>query len=525
MPDRSDATRDRVAIRAATLEDVRQMWEWRNDPGARAVSFTTREIPFEEHRAWFTRAVADARLRLFVILADGRAVGYVRFAVEGDGAEISVGVDARDRGRGYGTAAIAIASDLMLAGPVRSIVAHVKTDNPGSRGAFERAGFVLGGTVQIDGVEAWALVYRGRPVGAEGPMTATPAPRAVLFRVDAAATSGLGHLQRCLSLALALRRDGVASGLLSDGHPEAERRAAALGVESARLDGARPGGAEDVDRTLAEAVRLAATHVVVDSYHVTADYLARVRDAGYVVAAIDDLAAYSFPCQLVINGGAQAGGLPYRSSRDTRFLLGPRYVLLRPEFRDLPARVVRPEVQNVLIAVGGADPRGLLPILLEVAGLLPTQCSITAIAAPLSARAADVDVALARCLRPVLLMRDPPSVRDLMLEADLALSAGGQTMYELAATGTPTVAVVAADNQIASVRAMADAGVVRAVCGVGDASFRERVRDAVVELLSGRDARTAMAAAGRALVDGRGAERVARTLISLGTPMGRAGAL
>jgi len=525
MTERPDAARGPVAVRPATLEDVRRVWEWRNDPEARGASFTTREIPFEEHRDWFARAVADPRRRMFVILAHGRAVGYVRFTLDDDRAEISVGVDALERGRGYGTVAIGIASDLVLTGPVRRVVAHVKTDNPRSRATFERAGFVLDGTAQIAGVDAWVLVYRRRRDSDWGRADAAPrASRAVLFRVDATATSGLGHLQRCLSLALALRGDGIASTFLADSHPEAERRIAALGFDFAPLEQARPGSPDDVARTLDSAVHVGATHILVDSYHVDTEYLARLRDSGGVVAAIDDLAAYPFPCQLVVNGGAHAETLPYRSLGDARFLLGPRYVMLRPEFRNVPVRAPRPEMQNVLIAVGGADPRGLLSILLEAAGLLPEQCVVTAITAPMFAHPEVVAAAAARCARPVRLVRDPPSVRALMVEADLALSAGGQTMYELAAAGTPTVAVAAADNQIASVRAMADAGVVRAVSGADDASLRAQVGDVLVELLPRPDLRAAMAAAGRRLVDGCGAERVAEVLISLRPSAKRAGA-
>ena len=436
MTERPDAACGPVAIRAATLEDAKLVWEWRNDPEARAASFTTREIPFEEHRDWFARALADPQRRMFVILAHNRPVGYVRFAVEDDRAEISVGVDALERGRGYGTAAIGIASDLVLTGAVRRVVAHVKTDNPKSRATFVRAGFMLDGTAQIAGTDAWVLVYHGRGdlEGRRAGETSGPS-RAVLFRLDAAATSGLGHLQRCLSLALALRGDGIASTVLADGHPEAERRVAALGFGFARLEPARPGRPDDVARTLAAAAQVGARQIVVDSYHVDAEYLARLREGGCLVAAIDDLAAYPFPCQLVVNGGAHAMALPYQSLGDTRFLLGPRYVMLRREFRKVRARASRAEVQHGLIAVGGADPRGLLPTLLEMAGLLPERCVVTAITAPMFRDPAVVDAAAAGCVRPVRLVRDPPSVRDLMVEADLALSAGGQTMYELAAAG------------------------------------------------------------------------------------------
>ncbi len=49
---------------------------------------------------------------------------------------------------------------------------------------------------------------------------------------------------------------------------------------------------------------------------------------------------------------------------------------------------------------------------------------------------------------------DDYGMRDVMLSSDVAISAGGQTLYELARTGTPTVAVSVADNQKKNVEAM-----------------------------------------------------------------------
>ena len=53
----------------------------------------------------------------------------------------------------------------------------------------------------------------------------------------------------------------------------------------------------------------------------------------------------------------------------------------------------------------------------------------------------------------------PKHLRDLMLAAALAITGGGYTMYELAVTGTPIVAIRLAENQTPSVQAMGAAGV------------------------------------------------------------------
>ncbi|NLV76359.1 MAG: UDP-2,4-diacetamido-2,4,6-trideoxy-beta-L-altropyranose hydrolase, partial [Tissierellia bacterium] len=40
------------------------------------------------------------------------------------------------------------------------------------------------------------------------------------------------------------------------------------------------------------------------------------------------------------------------------------------------------------------------------------------------------------------------NMKNLMINNDLAISAGGNTLYELCACGIPTIAIIIADNQL-----------------------------------------------------------------------------
>ena len=99
-----------------------------------------------------------------------------------------------------------------------------------------------------------------------------------------------------------------------------------------------------------------------------------------------------------------------------------------------------------------------------------------------------------------------------MLQADLAVSAAGQTLYELAHVGCPVVAVRMAENQEGQMRAFAAAGTLLPGGSVEkDADF-SGVRATVGRLLADPAARAAMSAAGRRMVDGGGARRVAEAI-------------
>lgn len=150
-------------MRPAASQDCQHIWKWRNEPATRTASFNTRYIAYEEHKRWFARKLTDPHSRIFIVAnAQGRDAGYVRFDLINREATISVSIDRRERGKGYGTAAIKRASDFLLeTEPVRRVVAQIRRDNPISVAAFERAGFVLHGHTQIEGVDACEMIYKG----------------------------------------------------------------------------------------------------------------------------------------------------------------------------------------------------------------------------------------------------------------------------------------------------------------------------------------------------------------------------
>jgi len=354
----------------------------------------------------------------------------------------------------------------------------------------------------------------------------------VLFRVDFGRGVGLGHLRRCLSLAAALKTAAVESLFLSNRHGKVGvrhffsstrkgvRHFFSSGLSSLEkkcltpfLNGILSWSAEDVAATLAAAVRWGCQVILVDSHEVDGGYLAALRKAGFFVIARDDLAGYPFPCQMVINGNANARDLLYRSSSgDTRFLLGPEYAVLPQDFWELPPRVARQVPRNLLVILGGGDAGRAMPRLLALLDAVPGDFTATAVLGPFFEDPGEVRAAAACASRPVEVVPGPDSMRDLMLRADLAVSAAGQTLYELARAGCPTVAVRMAPNQEGQLRAFAAAGAVWPGGSMEKDGDLSEVQAGIGRLLADPGARAAMSAAGRELVDGAGARRVAEAI-------------
>lgn len=133
-----------VRVRRATESDSRLLWEWANEPGVRAASFSQRPIGWEEHRQWFQARLADAKCIILIGEdAGGRSVGQVRFDQPLDGeAEIDVSVAPDFRGAGYGSLLIDTAiREVFVSTGITKVNAFIRPENVSSIRAFEKAGF------------------------------------------------------------------------------------------------------------------------------------------------------------------------------------------------------------------------------------------------------------------------------------------------------------------------------------------------------------------------------------------------
>jgi len=182
----------------------------------------------------------------------------------------------------------------------------------------------------------------------------------VIFRADANAQMGTGHLMRCLALAQAWQDASGHPIFVMAAEPSTiESRLKSEEIEIIHLS-AQPGSIGDAIQTAHLAREREATWVVVDGYHFDSAYQTGIKDAGLKFMAIDDCGdAKHYFADIVLNQNLHADEALYVNKEPyTRLLLGTRYVLLRKEFlkwRGWKREI--PEVGgNVLVTMGGGDP-------------------------------------------------------------------------------------------------------------------------------------------------------------------------
>jgi spore coat polysaccharide biosynthesis predicted glycosyltransferase SpsG len=159
----------------------------------------------------------------------------------------------------------------------------------------------------------------------------------------------------------------------------------------------------------------------------------------------------------------------------------------------------------VVISFGGADPCRLTePVIRELAA--DPRVEMRVAVGPANPRRVAIEGEIARHVPRAAL--DRGELVESLAWADVAVIAGGTTLWEVGYVGLPTVAVVVADNQRAATKAAETAGFVVA-------AEPQLVALTTVRLLGDATRRAGMRAAGLACFDGRGAARAAEALLEV----------
>ncbi|NLW92069.1 MAG: UDP-2,4-diacetamido-2,4,6-trideoxy-beta-L-altropyranose hydrolase [Syntrophomonadaceae bacterium] len=328
-------------------------------------------------------------------------------------------------------------------------------------------------------------------------------PVKVIIRADGNSVIGFGHIIRTQALACQLEKCGAKVSFLTR-NPENVAGFTAIKIPDDY-------NAEQEDTCIVQvAEELSAGMLIIDSYAFNQERLNKMAGLGLISVYVDDMNLYEFNTTYVINGNLYAPRLDYRGQ--ARFLLGSGYLLMREQFTSILPRVVRPQVKNILLTFGAADPNNLTAMLLRQIKSFPRFLALQwhVIVGPAFRHISDLETLALDCSN--ILLHYNPDVKNLMEFCDISISAAGSTTYELAACGLPSIIIAAADNQLMLAEEADHQGISINLGGPGQIDYRDLER-ILNRLLDDFDLRKSMAELGQKSVDGQGAIRTAQTLL------------
>lgn len=335
-----------------------------------------------------------------------------------------------------------------------------------------------------------------------------------LIRADGNARIGAGHLMRCLTVADAVleRQDilFVCADLQSAKVAESRGyRTKVIGTDYREMEAELPFWEKHWEGERLVMDQEQAEIMLVDSYQITDRYLLWFRDKLPVII-MDDMGRHAYPAAGVVNYNAFAKEDNYLKLYDGTnipYFIGPRYAPVGKQFIAAGYQV-RKAVGNILITAGGGD-------IFNISGKI-----LEAIYAPgvhfhvVSGRFNPYFELLKQWESNhgnVHIYHDVKDMAALMEICDLAVTAGGTTVYELAAMGVPFICFAYADNQQQLTGYINDTG----MAGYGG-DYRAEPEATLLQiarlckaLSADYNRRRAMSAREREMIDGSGAGRLA----------------
>ncbi len=333
-----------------------------------------------------------------------------------------------------------------------------------------------------------------------------------IIRADGNAKIGAGHLMRCLTIADAVKKlPGAPKILVLCADEESARMASDRGFHTGVFytDYRQP----ETELPLWEQwIKDIQNTILVDSYHVTDVYLQELQKFGKV-CLMDDMQNHTYPVDVVINYNVFADEKLYQDlycGESVRFCLGGSYAPLRSQFQDVDY-CIRDEVKQVLLTTGAGDADNIAGMIMD--RIYREDIVYHVLVGRFSPHLAGWQERAGKCAN-IQVHFDVRDMASLMKQCDVAVSAGGSTVYELSAVGVPFIAFSYAENQELLVEYLR----ANDVAGSAGAWHKDkggtlnRIKDLFDGFCSSMDLRNEYSAKERLLVDGRGAERLARLL-------------
>jgi UDP-2,4-diacetamido-2,4,6-trideoxy-beta-L-altropyranose hydrolase len=322
-----------------------------------------------------------------------------------------------------------------------------------------------------------------------------------LFRCDASAAAGSGHVMRCLAFAEVLRWAGWTCVFAT----RATTLAAVPYIRDVGHDIQVVESDDEVD--IGPDVGVA----VVDHYGIGRGFEAKARSTGLKLVAFEDNPGRDHNCDILVDPtpGRQPSAYAHLVPAETQLLLGSDYAMVgriwQREAGAVRARLsAGPPVRRILVSMGASDSRDATSRVLRALELADVDADIDIVLGAAAPHCANV----ARVLGPRMRLHvDPPAMAALVARADIVIGTPGSSSFERAVLGVPSILIMTADNQRSIAEAFAGSGAADVL--------REDVLEqpatlarAITMMADAPDRRRAMSNAVAAIADGRGSSRL-----------------
>jgi len=328
----------------------------------------------------------------------------------------------------------------------------------------------------------------------------------IVIRTDASSDMGSGHVMRCLTLAKLLRDELSASVefVCRDLAGNLNNFIESSGFKVWRLSEvlidyvSRQGSIDDCEIAESwkddaiqtfDAINKSGTKpdlLIVDHYSLDKLWEKYIRNTVSRIMVIDDLANREHSCNLLLDQN-------YYSNMETRYddlvsnqcekFIGPKYLLLRKEFYDVPNSHFKKEekINRIFMFFGGSD--STHETVKAIESLKLVKSDFINIDVVVGQANNDKEKIQKMCLSIsfVKYHYQVNNMAELMSSADLAVVAAGSVIWETCVLGLPALTIMTAQNQVEAISDLGEAGLIRNLgwcSNVSSADIANAINDA-----------------------------------------------
>jgi len=336
----------------------------------------------------------------------------------------------------------------------------------------------------------------------------------ILIRADNGPSIGLGHFIRCTSLANEFAEQGHSVFLATSKGSTINDLARKTYKKIIYIE-------NEWDINCEEPITKEFTAenpidvLIVDTYEANQNYYQAISKYSKALVAFDDINNPNLYFDILINGNIYAEKINYiKKSEKCLLLLGPKYLVLRPQYSKAKPRHIQKEVKKVLITFGGSDPLNFTHVILKtikenISDYKDLEFNV--IIGPGFRNLNQIEEISSK-LRNVNLIINPGNIIEIIQRTDVAISAAGSTTYELACMGIPSIIFVVANNQELLAEEMGNMGFVISKGHISSFNVRSFL-SSLNELINNYSIRKKMHEKATSTFDARGAERCANEII------------
>jgi spore coat polysaccharide biosynthesis predicted glycosyltransferase SpsG len=322
----------------------------------------------------------------------------------------------------------------------------------------------------------------------------------------------MGHLMESLALAESFRSREISCHFIVNSYPPAEKLLLSKNIS---FDIVPIGQTEEVCQRIKQHSKKKC--VIVNHRNVVLSSLKWLQKELLIVVVIDQLGNKPIVCDLLINSSIVPEWLKYTiESRKPKCCFGADFAILREEFIELhkKEKTFSGTSRKVLVTMGGIDRTGATLRILEALKQLDKTVNSEIILGGGFAHLVEFKRIFKGLSEHTCTYAQ--GVDDLaarMQKADVVISAGGNTVYEMACVGTPGIVLWEDPHEDKVGQAFAEKGIVLHL-GKGINMPVSKIRDGIEHLLNSNEKRIEMSECGKKLVDGQGARRVFKAIIN-----------